>query len=98
MKYERSEDGKKLYIELGGEIDAANAADIENVLLQEIEGVNDLTFDLKDLEYISSAGLRVLLMLQKTMKDRGNMVIKNVTEDVMGIFNVTGFVKLLNIV
>lgn len=97
MKYERSEDGKKLYIELDGEIDAVNAADIESVLMQEIEGVTELTFDLKGLEYISSAGLRVLLMIQKTMAKNGKMVIKNASDDVKGIFKVTGFLNLLNI-
>ena len=84
--------------ELIGEVDSMNVTEIEETLLREIEGVTDLTFDLKQLEYISSAGLRVLLQMQKTMRSQGKMTIKNVNEEVMEIFKVTGFVRLLNIV
>lgn len=75
-----------------------NVTEIEETLLKEVEGVSDLTFDLKDLEYISSAGLRVLLGMQKMMKSKGNMTIRNTSDEVMEIFKVTGFVRLLNIV
>ena len=98
MKYEKSPDGTKLTVGLVGEVDAMNVNEIEERLLKEIDGVTDLTFDLKELEYISSAGLRVLLGMQKTMKSQGNMQIINTSEDVMEIFKVTGFVRLLNIV
>ena len=98
MEYEKSSDGTRLDVALIGEVDSMNVAEIEEKLLREIDGVTELTFDLKDLEYISSAGLRVLLQMQKMMKSQGNMTIRNVNEDVMEIFKVTGFVRLLNIV
>ena len=78
------------------ELNVNDINEIEEELLKEVEGVKDLTFDMKELEYISSAGLRVLLQMQKMMKDRGSMVIRNTNEEVMGIFKVTGFVRLLN--
>ena len=96
MKYEKSSDGQKLTVKLIGEVDSMNVAEIEEKLLKEVEGVTDLIFDLSELEYISSAGLRVLLQMQKMMKAQGNMVIINTNEEVMEIFKVTGFVRLLN--
>ncbi|MBR5091066.1 MAG: STAS domain-containing protein [Ruminiclostridium sp.] len=98
MKYNKTDNGKAMTVELIGEVDSMNVTEIEETLLKETGGVTDLTFDLSQLEYISSAGLRVLLQMQKTMKSQGNMYIKNVNEDVMEIFKVTGFVRLLNIV
>jgi anti-sigma B factor antagonist len=98
MKFEKTNDGKIMNVELIGEIDSMNVTEIEETLLREAEGVTDITFDLSQLEYISSAGLRMLLQMQKMMKTQGNMTIKNVNEEVMEIFKVTGFVRLLNIV
>ena len=98
MDCKKSDDGTKLTVTLSGEVDASNVGDIEEKLLEEIEGVTELTFDLRDLEYISSAGLRVLLQMQKTMKTQGNMMIANTNDEVMDIFKVTGFVRLLNLV
>ena len=95
MKLEKSADGSRLTVYLIGEVDATNVAAIEEELLKETEGVTELTFDLKELEYISSAGLRVLLQMQKMMKSRGSMVLINTNQDVMEIFKVTGFVRLL---
>ncbi len=98
MEFEKINDGKAMTVRLIGEVDSMNIAEIEEKLLKEVEGVTDLTFDLEQLEYISSAGLRVLLQMQKLMKAQGTMTIRNVNEDVMDIFKVTGFVRLLNIV
>ncbi|MBO6229137.1 MAG: STAS domain-containing protein [Ruminiclostridium sp.] len=97
MEFEKTNDGKTMNIELIGEIDSMNVTEIEEKLLKEVEGVTDMTFDLKELEYISSAGLRMLLQMQKMMKTQGNMVVINTNEEVMEIFKVTGFVRLLNI-
>ena len=96
MRVEKSADGTAMTVALTGEVDSLNINEIEEELLKEVEGVKDLTFDMKELEYISSAGLRVLLQMQKLMKTKGSMVIKNTNEEVMGIFKVTGFVRLLN--
>lgn len=98
MNFEKTNDGSTLTVELIGEVDSMNTPELEEKLLKEIDGVTELIFDLKQLEYISSAGLRVLLTMQKTMKSQGSMVIKNTNEEVMEIFKVTGFVRLLNLV
>ena len=98
MNFEKTNGGNTLTVELIGEVDSMNTPELEEKLLKEIEGVTELIFDLSKLEYISSAGLRVLLTMQKTMKSQGSMVIKNTNEEVMEIFKVTGFVRLLNLV
>ncbi len=94
MNLDKSKDGTKLTVALVGEVDSMNTPEIEERLLKEVEGVTELVFDLSKLDYISSAGLRVLLQMQKIMKPVGTMVITNTTEDVMDIFKVTGFVRL----
>ena len=98
MKIIKSKDGKNITVELIGEVDSVNAMEIEEKLLKETEGVTDVVFDLKQLDYISSAGLRILLQMQKMMKTQGSMVIINTNEEVMEVFKVTGFVRLLKIV
>ncbi len=94
MNYVKSNEGKKLTVSLIGEVDSMNTPEIEERLLKEVEGVTELVFDLSKLDYISSAGLRVLLPLQKMMKPVGSMVIVNAKDDVMDIFKVTGFIRL----
>jgi len=98
MNFEKTNNGTTLTVELIGEVDSMNTPELEERLLKEIDGVKELIFDLKGLEYISSAGLRVLLTMQKTMKAQGSMIIRNTNEEVMEIFKVTGFVRLLNLV
>ena len=97
MNFTKSQDGNTLTVELVGEVDSMNTPELEERLLKETEGITDLIFDLKGLEYISSAGLRVLLTMQKMMKTQGSMVIKNTNDEVMDIFKVTGFVRLLHL-
>ncbi len=83
---------------VSGEVDGSNVADFEKAVMATIPETSHLILDLKDLEYVSSAGLRVFLMSQKRQIAAGNtMIIRNVNEDVMEIFSITGFVKLLNI-
>ena len=91
MEFEKTQDGTTLKVSLIGELDSMNTPELEEKLIKEIDGVKELIFDLEKLEYISSAGLRVLLQMQKTMKTQGSMVIRNTNEDVMDIFKVTGF-------
>ena len=98
MNFEKTNNGTTLTVELVGEVDSMNTPELEEKLLKEIDGVKELIFDLEGLEYISSAGLRVLLTMQKTMKAQGSMIIRNTNEEVMEIFKVTGFVRLLNLV
>jgi len=98
MTFAKSENGEYLKVELEGELDAVNAPELEQRLRAEIPGVTELEFDLKELEYVSSAGLRVFLCIQKIMHTQGEMKICNVCSEVMDIFQVSGFTKLLNIV
>lgn len=98
MEIEKSNNGETLSISLIGEVDSMNVGDIESGILKEIDGVKDVVFDLSRLEYISSAGLRVLLAMQKRMKKQGSMEVRNTNEEVMQIFKVSGFVRLLNLV
>ena len=73
------------------------APQLESVVSSELGGIEKLVFDFADLEYISSAGLRVLLSAQKTMNSQGTMTVKNVNELVSEVFEVTGFTDILTI-
>ena len=73
------------------------APQLEAEIKSNLGGVTELIIDLAELTYISSAGLRVLLSAQKVMNKQGNMIIRNVNQDIMDIFEVTGFVDILNI-
>ena len=89
--------GDTAEFKLEGRLDTVTAPELESVLKDSLEGIRDLTFDFQDLEYISSAGLRILLSAQKTMSSQGKMVVKNVNETIMEIFEVTGFCEVLTI-
>jgi anti-sigma B factor antagonist len=93
----KNQDGKKLTIALEGKLDTITAPDFEASVRESIDGVEELVFDLASLEYITSAGLRVLLSAQKTMNEQGAMKVVNVNEDINDVFEVTGFSDFLNI-
>lgn len=82
-------------IALSGRLDTTTAPQLEDAL--ELDGVQALEFDFAALDYISSAGLRVLLAAQKTMNKQGEMKIKNVNSDIMEVFEITGFSDILTI-
>ena len=90
-------DGGKAILALEGRLDTSTAPQLEEAINRDIEKITDLSFDFAKLEYISSAGLRVLLSTQKVMNKQGKMIIKNVSEEVMEIFEVTGFSDILTI-
>ena len=90
-------EGKALEIALEGRLDTTTAPQLDDELKTALAGVTKLDFDLSKLEYISSAGLRVLLSAQKVMNKQGEMVVKNVNEEIKEIFEVTGFVDILTI-
>ncbi len=90
------EDGKAVFT-LEGRLDTTTAPMLEKVLKEALPGVSDLTLDFADLEYISSAGLRVLLAAQKTMNRQGSMKIVHVCDTIKEIFEVTGFLDILTI-
>ncbi|MDR1917283.1 MAG: STAS domain-containing protein [Synergistaceae bacterium] len=101
MEIQKRRDGESLTATLKGRLDTTTSPQLESELNDDIDGVTSLYIDFTDLEYISSAGLRVLLSLQKKMTGQagqtGRLVIKNVNEGVMEIFNMTGFSKILSI-
>lgn len=97
MNIIKNKDGSKLTLILKGRLDTTTAPQLEAELKDAMEGVTDLEFDFQDLEYLSSAGLRVLLAAQKTMNKQGKMVIRQVNETIQEVFEVTGFVDILTI-
>jgi len=105
MNIEKQRDGASLTITLSEPLGASYAAELENLLkdpgsnerLAILDGVEELTVDIAAVEYISSAGLRVLLMMHKKMSAQGKMTIKNASSAAMAIFNIAGFTKFLTI-
>lgn len=84
-------------IELVGRLDTTTAPDLDKTINQDIADVKDLVIDIKGLQYISSAGLRVLLGAQKKMQKVGSMKVTNVCEEIMEVFEMTGFSDILTI-
>lgn len=97
MNIDMKQVGTSLLVKLDGRLDTATAPQLEGKLRTAVQGVTDLVFDLSELDYISSAGLRVLLSAQKIMNRQGKMAVRGANDDVMDIFEVTGFVDILNI-
>ena len=97
MNIERKKDGNALTLVLEGRLDTMTAPQLDAVLKEALPGVETLTFDLEKLDYISSAGLRVLLSAQKAMNQQGAMKVKNANEMILEIFEVTGFCDILTI-
>ena len=90
-------DGEKLTLAPEGRIDTVTSPEFSKAIDDNIEGVKDLVIDLEKLEYISSAGLRVLLTTQKNMNKVGTMKLTHVNDVIMDVFNITGFVDILTI-
>lgn len=97
MVINKKAEGNSLTIALQGRLDTTTAPQLEAELKASINGIGELVFDFAALDYISSAGLRVLLSAQKIMNCQGKMSIRNVGEIVMEVFDVTGFSDILTI-
>lgn len=97
MNINKTNDGASLMIELEGRLDTISAPQLEAELKKSVTGISVLVFDFEKLEYLSSAGLRVLLSAQKVMNRQGEMKIRNVNDTIMDIFEVTGFSEILTI-
>ncbi len=97
MNIQKTVNGTALVVELDGRLDTTTSPKLEEELRSSIDGITSLIIDCKKLEYISSAGLRVLLAMQKIMNRQGGMLLKNVNETVMEVLEVTGFVDILSI-
>lgn len=90
--------GSELTVAVDGRLDISTAADFDKALKANLDGVTTLIIDMKDLEYVSSAGLRVLLATQKAMDEKGgSMKIRNVNETISEVFIVTGFADILTV-
>ena len=88
---------EELTVSLEGRLDTTTSPDFENEIKGLYDTTENLVIDMEKLDYISSAGLRVLLAVQKQMSGKGSMVIRNANEIVSEVFEVTGFVDVLNI-
>lgn len=97
MTIEKNLSGSALTLTLTGRLDTTTAPQLEAELKASLEGVEHLTLDFAALDYLSSAGLRVLLAAQKIMNRQGEMVVRNVNETIAEIFDVTGFCDILTV-
>ena len=95
MMLEIKKSGKETVIELSGRLDTSTAPVLDKTITEDVSEKTNLTLDFKGVEYISSAGLRVLLSAQKRMKKHGSMKLRNVCEEVMEVFEMTGFADIL---
>ena len=98
MTLNKAKNGKELTISIAGRVDTVTSPELEKLIQSEIGDIESLVLDLKEMDYISSAGLRVLLAAHKTMSKKNGMKVKNAGADVMEIFEVTGFSDILDIV
>ena len=97
MEIIKTKEGSKMTIALEGRLDTTTAPSLDAVVGSELGDVTELVYDFNKLEYVSSAGLRVLLLSQKTMNAKGGtMVIRNVNSDIMEVFEMTGFAGLFS--
>ena len=97
MTISKTKNGNALTIVLEGRLDTTTAPELEQELKQELKGIETLAFDFSKVDYISSAGLRVLLYAQKAMYGMGSMKVMHANEIVMEVFEVTGFANVLTI-
>ena len=88
---------EEIIIFVGGRLDTTTAPQLEKTINENINNTKNLILDLKELQYISSAGLRILLSTQKKIQNIGSMKVKNVCEEIMEIFEMTGFTDILTI-
>ena len=98
MTITTTRNGSALTLQLEGRLDTTTSPQLEAELSASLDGVTQLTLDLKQLAYLSSAGLRVILGAQKRMNKQGQMVVRHVNETIMEVFEITVFVDILTIV
>lgn len=97
MQINKTQNNTDLTVALEGRLDTTTAPQLEAELKRSLNGITALTLDIEGLEYLSSAGLRVILSAQKVMNRQGKMVVKNANDTIMEIFEVTGFSDILNL-
>ena len=96
MNINKTVDQAVMNIALEGRLDTTTAPQLDEEL-KDLQGIQELVFDFEKLEYISSAGLRVLLAAQKVMNKQGSMVVRHANESIMEVFEVTGFIDILTV-
>ena len=92
----KKQNGSELIVAVEGSIDGLTAPDLASELDKSLRDITNLVLDFEKVDYLSSAGLRVLLMARKTMSKQGNMVLRNVNKEIMDIFVMTGFDTILS--
>lgn len=97
MQIEKTQNGTELTVALTGRLDTMTAPGLETELDGSLEGAEKLVLDLAKLDYISSAGLRVILSAHKAMSRKGGLIVRGANEIVREVFDVTGFSDILNI-
>ena len=97
MEFTKVKDGTKLTYTVSGRLDTNTSPELNDDIAASLGDVTELVMDIKDLEYISSAGVRVLLSAYKVMKKQGTMVLKNVPEIVRNVLSVTGLLDFFTI-
>ena len=97
MTIEKKINGEAITLMVSGRLDTQTAPELENELDSTLSGVKELTFDMTNLEYVSSAGLRVILKAQKAMNAQGSMKLTGVNDSIMEVFDITGFLDILTI-
>jgi anti-sigma B factor antagonist len=91
--------GTAMNIALSGALNSQTAPELQEAILSSVGDVTEISFDFSDLEYLTSAGLRVILSAQQEMDEKdGTMTIKNVSQEIMDIFKMTGFLNILTII
>ena len=88
----------KLCVKPVGRIDTTTAVEFGTSVTDKLDDIKELLIDFSEVEYVSSMGLRVLLELQRTMNEKGSMTLKNVSSDIVKVFEITGFDRILNII
>ena len=97
MNIEKKINAESATLIVSGRLDTQTAPELENELDSVLAGIKELTFDFKELEYVSSAGLRVILKAQKAMNAQGSMKLTGVNDSIMEVFDITGFLDILTI-
>ena len=97
MTIEKKINNDAVTLIVSGRLDTQTAPELENELDKTLSNVKELTFDMTNLEYVSSAGLRVILKAQKAMNAQGSMKLTGVNDSIMEVFDITGFLDILTI-
>jgi anti-sigma B factor antagonist len=97
MTIDKNIEGTKTQLKISGRLDTSTAPELESTIDACLSGVEELIIDFEGLEYVSSAGLRVILKTQKVMNKQGSMKIINVNDTIMEVFDITGFADVLTI-